>query len=60
MEWDKPRTALLTATKPPAESVVSVARAIDFAVAHYTTEGPTDENEFDLGRLTGEFLYYFF
>lgn len=53
MEWFEPRKALLAAAAPPPKTTVSVARSIDFAVAHYTIEGPYDENEFNLATLTG-------
>lgn len=40
MDWLEPRKALLAAAMPPPSNVVSVARAIDFAVADYTIKGP--------------------
>lgn len=52
LEWVDRFKAFLAAVKPPDQTVVSVARGIDFQVAHYTTEGPTDEQEFNLVTLT--------
>jgi len=40
VEWRDVKKAFLTAASPPPENHVSVARAIDFDIAHYTTEGP--------------------
>jgi hypothetical protein len=39
-EWNDPRRALIVAALPPHPPVfVTVARPIDYQVAHYTTEG---------------------
>lgn len=44
IEWKNAVKALLTAASPPPETYVSVARAIDFDVAHYATEGVVSFN----------------
>lgn len=37
---------------PPPTSTVSVSRQIDFAVAHYTTDGIVDDRAFSLDTLS--------
>jgi len=47
------RKALLAGMQPPDQSVVSVARKIDYATANYTVDGVQDDRAFSLSTLTG-------
>jgi hypothetical protein len=53
IEWVDVRRALITAALPPSPPVfVTVARPVDFQVAHYTTEGAVS----NICRLVNRFI----
>jgi C2 domain len=52
MEFPSVRKAVLGGVTPPPPSTVSVARHVDFNVAHYTTDGIIDDSNFSLETLT--------
>jgi len=53
LDYPDMRKALLAGMRPPDQSVVSVARKIDYATADYTVEGVQDDKAFSLSTLTG-------
>ena len=53
IEYYDMRRALLAGMKPPPESVVSVARKIDYRTGHYTVQGVSDDLKFSISTLTG-------
>ncbi len=46
------RKALLRSIGPPAKTVVAVRHKSDFAVAHYTAQGPVDDDNFSVKILS--------
>ena len=52
LEFPNFRKAILGGITPPPPSTVSVARSIDFNVAHYTTDGIVDDSNFSLDTIT--------
>jgi hypothetical protein len=52
LEFPNVRKAVLAGVSPPPPSTVSVARHVDFNVAHYTTDGIIDDSNFSLDTLT--------
>lgn len=52
LEFPSVRKAVLGGVTPPPPSTVSVARHVDFDVAHYTTDGIVDDSNFSLETLT--------
>jgi hypothetical protein len=52
LEFPNVRKAILSGITPPPPSTVSVARHVDFKVAHYTTDGIIDDSNFSLDTLT--------
>ena len=53
IEYADMRKALLAGMKPPSESVVSVARKIDYRTGLYTVQGVHDDLKFSVATLTG-------
>ena len=52
LEFPNVRNAIMGGVTPPPPSTVSVSRHIDFAVAHYTTDGIIDDSKFSLDTLS--------
>lgn len=52
LEFPDMRAALIRGMLPPPQTTVSVARSVDYEVAHYTTDGLVDEDKFSLNTLT--------
>lgn len=52
LEFPDVRNAIMGGVTPPPPSTVSVSRHIDFAVAHYTTDGIIDDRKFSLDTLS--------
>jgi 1-deoxy-D-xylulose 5-phosphate reductoisomerase len=52
LEFPDMRTALFRGMLPPSPSTVSVARQIDYEMAHYTTDGLVDDDKFSITTMT--------
>ena len=52
MELDSPRKALLAALSPPKKNVIALRDKSEWEVAHFTTNGPIDDDTFSIGTMT--------
>jgi hypothetical protein len=48
LEWENSRKAIVAGLLPPEPTYVSVASAVDYAIAQYTADGIVDENKFSM------------
>jgi hypothetical protein len=52
LEFPDIRKAMIRGIQPPTPATVSVARGIDFDIAHFTTSGIVDDEKYSLDTLT--------
>lgn len=52
LEFKDLRKAMIRGIFPPHQTTVSVARRIDYDIAHFTTDGIVDDEKYSLTTLT--------